>query len=349
MGECTVIKYLKTSSNRRAFPRGWSLRREINFARRGLCSQHHFQICGCRLQFELQVRHPGSEKVKRNQSEDGDTETAGRCNQCLGDTPGDGLHREFFVTEKAERSNQTGDRAQQTEQRRQSYECVHDDEESTRAFDLDAGSDLQCPLQRGVLVIEAVPHHAQNWITRSAGKPRGFSRITVLNRGEHFLDAFRITSEPAATPPKNALDHHRERNDRHDENRPHDRAALVKLVDQPVASKEASRFGFRRGRSSWGGARGSGRSGTLCASWCRARHRARRCWLSYCSGLSSSCWLSYRSGLSRRCRLLRCRLSGSRSLPWWKVCSRRLLRGRRICWCPSSRIRACCRRSLCRG
>src|SRR5204863_7935083 len=174
-------------------------------------------------------------------------------------------------------------RAQQTEQRRQSYECVHDDEESTGAFDFDAGSDLQCPLQRGVLVIEAVPHHAQNRITRSAGKPRGFSRITVLNRGEHFLDAFRITSEPAATPPKDALDHDCERNDRHDENWPHDRAAFVKLVDQPVASKKASGFGFRRRWSSCRGARGSGRTGTLCASRCRTRHRARRYWLSYCS------------------------------------------------------------------
>ena len=124
--------------------------------------EHHFQVRGCRLQFELQVRHPGSKKVKRNQSENGNTETAGRGNERLGDAAGDGLHGQLFVAEKTERPNKTGNRAQQTEQRRQSYECVHDDEESTGAFDLDAGSDLQCALQRGVLVIEAIPHHAKD-------------------------------------------------------------------------------------------------------------------------------------------------------------------------------------------
>ena len=198
-------------------------------------------------------------------------------------------------------------------------------------------------------MIEAIPHHAQNGVARTPSKSRSFGRITVFDCGKHFLDAFWITSEPAAGPPKDALDHDCERNDRHDENWPHDRAAFVKLVDQPVASKKASGFSFRRRWSSCRGARGSGRCGTLCASRCRARHRARRYWLSYCSGLSRRCRLPSSCWLSRRCRLLSCRLPGSRSLPWWKVCSRRLLRGRRICWRPSSRIRACCRRSLCRG
>src|SRR5438093_13771329 len=116
-----------------------------------------------------------------------------------------------------------------------------------------------------MLMIEAIPHHAQNGVARTPSKSRSFGRITVFDCGEHFLDAFRITSEPAATPPKDALDHDCERNDRHDENGPHDRAALVKLVDQPVASKEASRFGFRWGRSSWRRTRSSRGSWALCA------------------------------------------------------------------------------------
>jgi len=124
--------------------------------------EHHFQVRGCRLQLELQVRHPGSKKVKRNQSEDGNTETAGRGYERFGDAASDGLHGQLFVPEKTERPNKTGNGAQQAEQRCQSYEGVHDDEESTGAFDLDAGSDLQCTLQRGVLVIEAIPHHAKD-------------------------------------------------------------------------------------------------------------------------------------------------------------------------------------------
>ena len=124
--------------------------------------EHHFQVRRCRLQFELQVRHPGSKKVKRNQSEDGNTETAGRGNERFGDAASDGLHSQLFVPEKTERPNKTGNSAQQTEQGSQSYEGVHDDEKSTRALDLNAGSDLQGALQRGVLVIEAIPHHAKD-------------------------------------------------------------------------------------------------------------------------------------------------------------------------------------------
>src|SRR5437764_1816876 len=98
--------------------------------------KHHFQVRGCRLQFELQVRHPGSKKVKRNQSEDGNTQTAGRGNERFGDTASDSLHSQLFVPQKTERPNKTGNGAQQTEQGSQSYEGVHDDEESTGAFDL---------------------------------------------------------------------------------------------------------------------------------------------------------------------------------------------------------------------
>src|SRR5436309_5787507 len=81
-----------------------------------LSLKHHFQVRGCRLQFELQVRHPGSKKVKRNQRENGNTQTAGRGNERFGDAPSDGLHSQLFVPQKTERPNKTGNGAQQTEQ-----------------------------------------------------------------------------------------------------------------------------------------------------------------------------------------------------------------------------------------
>ncbi len=66
----------------------------------GISFQHHLQIRRSRgLQFELQVRHSGSEKVKRNQREDGDAQAAGRGDQRLRDTTGDGLNGQLFVTE----------------------------------------------------------------------------------------------------------------------------------------------------------------------------------------------------------------------------------------------------------
>jgi hypothetical protein len=105
--------------------------------------EHNFQVRGCRLQFELQVRHSRGEKVKRNQRKNRDTETARRGDQRFRDTAGDGLHSEFFVAQKAERLDQTGDRAQQTEQRRERHQRIHDHEEASGAFDLDAGGNLQ--------------------------------------------------------------------------------------------------------------------------------------------------------------------------------------------------------------
>ena len=116
-------------------------------------------------------------------------------------------------------------------------------------------------------MIETIPHHAQNRIAGTAGKPRCLGHIAIFNCGENFLDPFRIPPEPAATPPNASLDHNRERNDRHDQNRPHHRAAFVKLVDQPVATQKTSRL-FRSGCSSCSRTRRSGCSRTCCANCC---------------------------------------------------------------------------------
>ena len=146
------------------------------------------------------------------------------------------MHRELFVAEEAERLHQTSDRSQQTEQRRERDQRIHHDEESAGTFDLDAGGDLQRPLERGVLVIQAVPHHAQNRIARVARQARSFSHVADLDRGKNFLDPLGIAAHPAAEPPEDALEHDGERDDRDDQDRPHDRAALGEIVDQEVSN-----------------------------------------------------------------------------------------------------------------
>ena len=85
-----------------------------------------------------------------------------------------------------------------------------------------------------VLMVETVPNHSQHRIAGTARKPRSLGSVTIFNRGENFLDPFRIAPEPAATPPNASLEHDGERYDRDDQNRPHYRTAFVKLVDQPV-------------------------------------------------------------------------------------------------------------------
>src|SRR5438876_9855673 len=64
--------------------------------------QHHLQVRSRSLQFELQVRHSRSEKVKRNQRENRDAKTARGGDERFRDAAGDRLHSEFFVAEKTE-------------------------------------------------------------------------------------------------------------------------------------------------------------------------------------------------------------------------------------------------------
>ena len=108
------------------------------------------------------------------------------------------VHRQFFVAEEAERLHQTGDRSQQTEQRRERDQRVHDHEEPAGALDFDTGGDLQRALKRSVLVVQTVPHHAQNRIARIAGETGSFGDIADFDRGEDFLDPLRIAAHPAS-------------------------------------------------------------------------------------------------------------------------------------------------------
>src|SRR5206468_523091 len=115
--------------------------------------EHNFEVRGRGLQFELYVRHTRSEKVKRNQREDGDTETAGGGNERFRNTAGDSLNGQLFVAQESERSDQSRNRSQQTEQRRECDQCVHHGQEPARAFDFDTGRNLQGALQRRVLMV----------------------------------------------------------------------------------------------------------------------------------------------------------------------------------------------------
>jgi hypothetical protein len=83
-------------------------------------------------------------------------------------------------------------------------------------------------------MVETIPKHSQHRIAGTARKSRRLGRVTIFDRGKHLLDPFRITPEPAATPPNASLEHNRQSYDRDDQNRPHHRAAFVKFVDQPV-------------------------------------------------------------------------------------------------------------------
>src|SRR5205814_4127239 len=132
-------------------------------------------------------------------------------NQRFGNTAGDRLNSEFLVAQKTEGLDQTGDCAQQTEQRRERHERIHNHQESSGAFDLDARGNLQRGFERAVLMVETIPKHSQYRVAGTARKPRGLGSVTVFNCRENFLDPFRIAAEPAATPPNASLEYNGER------------------------------------------------------------------------------------------------------------------------------------------
>ena len=106
--------------NRRAFPGGGSCPGDLHLARRCVCASNitsRFVAAVCSSNSKLDTREV--KKLKGIRRENGDAETAGRGDERFRDTAGDGLHSQLFVAEKTERLNKTGNRSQQTEQRRQ--------------------------------------------------------------------------------------------------------------------------------------------------------------------------------------------------------------------------------------
>ena len=94
-------------------------------------------------------------------------------------------------------------------------------------------------------MVQSIPHHAQNWIAGIAGKSRRFRDVADFDRGENFFDSFGIAPEPTAAPPEDSLDHNRQGDDGHDENRPHDRSAFAEIIDDEIVAP-AARFRSRR-------------------------------------------------------------------------------------------------------
>ena len=117
-------------------------------------ADHHFDVRRRRFQIELQLRHLGGEKVEGNQREDGDAESAGRGNQRLADAAGDAGDGQFRAADVEKRAHQAGHGAEQTQQRRERDERVHDGQKTPGAFEFDARRQLQRAQQRGVGVAD---------------------------------------------------------------------------------------------------------------------------------------------------------------------------------------------------
>src|SRR5437762_12983122 len=93
------------------------------------------------------------------------------------------------------------------------------------------------------------PHNTQNPKTRSTRYLGPSVPPPKFNSPPHILDPFRFASHPPPRLLKDSLDDHREPNNRHDQNRPHNGVTLVELVDQPITADQAATgffFGSRR-------------------------------------------------------------------------------------------------------
>src|SRR6266480_2037980 len=93
-------------------------------------------------------------------------------------------------------------------------------------------------------MVQPVPHHSQNWIAGIAGKPRRFRDVADFDRRENLFDPLGVASEPTSAPPEDSFDHDRQRDDRYEKDRPHDRTALIKVINDEIATPTT---GFRRG------------------------------------------------------------------------------------------------------
>ena len=112
-----------------------------------------------------------------------------------------------------------------------------------------------------MLVVQTVPDHAQNRVSRIAGKPGCFSDVADLDSGENLLDPFRIAAHPAAEPPEDALEDNGQRRQRDNQDRPHDGAALFEIIDEEIFIERPFRARGRGRRTTWGGrCTGSGSS-----------------------------------------------------------------------------------------
>ncbi len=100
-------------------------------------------------------------------------------------------------------------------------------------------------------------------IARAAGQFRCFVDVARFDRGENLLDPLRIAPEPTGPPPEATFDHDRQGDDRDDEDRPHDRAALLEVVDEEILALRCrlSRLRAFRRRSGRGGRGGAGSGG----------------------------------------------------------------------------------------
>ncbi len=86
-------------------------------------------------------------------------------------------------------------RAQETEQRRERDERVHDSEKTSGALEFDAGGKLQCAEQRTVFmadVAEPVTNHPDDGVIRTFGNFLGGGGIAIFQRGEQLLQFLRV-------------------------------------------------------------------------------------------------------------------------------------------------------------
>src|ERR1700677_2934504 len=186
------------------------------------------------LQQEGELGDLGREIIQRDQADDGNGQTAGGGDERFRDTTGNRLHGKLGRAQLEEGAHEAGDRAEQTEQRRERHDRVHDHEETTRALDLDTGGNLQSALERGVVMIQAVPDNAEDRVFGSAGQAGGDLDVVLLECGVDFVQLIGVAFPRFRMPPQRAFDDDGECCDGGDQDRIHDPASLDKQFDNKV-------------------------------------------------------------------------------------------------------------------
>ncbi len=83
-------------------------------------------------------------------------------------------------------------------------------------------------------MIHPVPDHPNDGVVRIFGQPRGAAEIAILQGGKKFFQRGGVAFEALAPPPESAFAYHGYGHNCRNENRPHNRAARFKILDQDI-------------------------------------------------------------------------------------------------------------------
>ena len=180
------------------------------------------------LQLRVQI-------VERQQRNDGNGQAARRCDKRFGDPSSDGLRSfDFRAAKQTEGMDHACDCTQQTKERRERDHRVQNRDPSIESLKFPGGR-AKKSLRNGLIpVSQRIGKRACHEILRHRTHRHRPGKVATLDFLEHLTNHSQVAAEVLANNEIQAIDHHRHRNDRGHQYRPHDRPVLFEKFDHGI-------------------------------------------------------------------------------------------------------------------